>query len=130
MKNLRNSFSKVKKDIKHQIRGRKSKGDKPGAGEGEGSAGSPSSLPQPDPHVPTDGRREQGGGEPKAENENVGAGAAKKEKRPDWKATASSSARLILCGVRDSADAFGPLKSVAGGLYFILDNCEVRYLLS
>jgi hypothetical protein len=27
--------------------------------------------------------------------------------------------------VRDSADAFGPLKSVAGGLCFILENCEV-----
>jgi hypothetical protein len=28
--------------------------------------------------------------------------------------------------VRDAADAFGPLKSVAGGLCFILENCEVR----
>lgn len=35
-------------------------------------------------------------------------------------------AKLLLCGVRDSADAFGPLKSVAGGLYFILENFEVR----
>ena len=38
---------------------------------------------------------------------------------------ASSGARFILNGVKESADAFGPLKSVAGGLCFILDNCEV-----
>ena len=38
---------------------------------------------------------------------------------------ASSGARLILNGIKESADAFGPLKSVAGGLCFILDNCEV-----
>ena len=31
----------------------------------------------------------------------------------------------MLRGVRDTADAFGPLKSVAGGLCFILENCEV-----
>jgi hypothetical protein len=39
----------------------------------------------------------------------------------------ASGAKLILYGVRESADAFGPLKSVAGGLCFILDNCEVRH---
>ena len=43
-----------------------------------------------------------------------------------WKSTASATAKLLLRGVRDSADAFGPLKSVAGGLCFILENCEVR----
>jgi len=48
------------------------------------------------------------------------------EGKSDWKATTSAAARLFLRGVRDSADAFGPLKSVAGGLYFILENCEVR----
>jgi len=31
----------------------------------------------------------------------------------------------LLCGVRDSAGASGPLKSVAGCLCFILDSCEV-----
>ena len=35
-------------------------------------------------------------------------------------------AKLLLHGVRDSADAFGPLKSIAGGLCFILENYEVR----
>ena len=47
------------------------------------------------------------------------------EKKSDWKSTASATAKLLLRGVRDTADAFGPLKSVAGGLCFILDNCEV-----
>ena len=31
----------------------------------------------------------------------------------------------ILCGVRDLASAFGPLRSVAGALGFILENCNV-----
>ena len=47
------------------------------------------------------------------------------EAKSDWKSTAFAMARLLLRGVRDSADAFGPLKSVAAGLCFILDNCEV-----
>ena len=38
---------------------------------------------------------------------------------------ASSGAKLFLRGVKESADAFGPLKAVAGGLCFILENCEV-----
>ena len=130
MKNLRISLSKVKKDIKHQLGGRKNKGDKPGDGGGEGSVGSSSSLPQPDLGVSTGGGREQGGGGLNPESENVRAGPATDENRPDWKSTASSSARLVLRGVRDSADAFGPLRSVVGGLCFILDNCEVRYLSS
>ena len=44
------------------------------------------------------------------------------------KSTVSATAKLFLRGVRDSADAFGPLKSVAGGLCFILENCEVSPL--
>ena len=47
------------------------------------------------------------------------------EDKSNWRATTSAAAKLFLRGVRDSADAFGPLKSVAGGLYFILENCEV-----
>ena len=43
-----------------------------------------------------------------------------------WKSTASSTAKLLLRGVRESADAFPLLKSVAGGLCYILENCEVR----
>ena len=49
------------------------------------------------------------------------------EKKPSWKSNAFAVAKLLLRGVRDSADAFGPLKSVAGGLCFILENYEVRF---
>jgi len=47
------------------------------------------------------------------------------ENKRDWKSTAYETAKLLLRGVRDSADAFPPLKSAAGGLCFLLDNCEV-----
>jgi len=53
--------------------------------------------------------------------------AAVDETKSNWKSTASATAELFLRGVRDTADAFGPLKSVAGGLCFILENCEVRF---
>ena len=61
-------------------------------------------------------------------NESAGPSAAANdsEKKSNWKSTASAMAKLLLRGVSDSADAFSPLKSVAGGLYFILENCEVR----
>ena len=64
---------------------------------------------QPDPHP----------------GENTEPSATANEKKPSWKPTALATAKLLLRGVRDSADAFGPLKSVAGGLCFILENCEV-----
>ena len=51
--------------------------------------------------------------------------AAVDETKSNWKSTASATAKLLLRGVKDSADAFGPLKSVAGSLCFILENCEV-----
>ena len=100
MDEIRDSLSKFKKDIKHRFGKSKRKGDEPGLDGGDGSD---------------------------SEDENAGASAAD---RPDLGPTATSSAKLILRGVRDSADAFGPLKSVAGGLCFILENYEVRYLLS
>ena len=58
-------------------------------------------------------------------NENAEPSAAANEKGSSWKSTAFAAAKLLLRGVRDSADAFGPLKSVAGGLCFILENSEV-----
>ena len=51
--------------------------------------------------------------------------SATDEKKSNLGSLASSGARFILNGIKESADAFGPLKSVAGGLCFILDNCEV-----
>ena len=58
-------------------------------------------------------------------NENAEPSATANEKESSWKSTALTTAKLLLCGVRDSADAFGPLKSIAGGLCFILENREV-----
>jgi len=51
--------------------------------------------------------------------------AAADDNKPSWKSTASATAKLLIRGVRESADAFPPLKSVAGGLCAILDNYEV-----
>ena len=130
MDDLRASFSRFKTDIKHRLGRSKRKGDKPGAGGREESIGSSSSFPQSEPRASTGGGGEREGVGSNAGNENVGARAAVDEDRPGWKSTASSSAKLVLRAVRDSADAFGPLKSVAGGLCFILENCEVRCLPS
>jgi len=58
-------------------------------------------------------------------DESGGPSATADGNKLDWRSTVSSTAKLLLRGVRDSADAFGPLKSVAGGLCFILENCEV-----
>ena len=63
-------------------------------------------------------------GDPRPD-ENAEPNTAANEKKSNWKSTAFATAKLLLRGVRDSADAFGPLKSVAGGLCFILENCEV-----
>ena len=58
-------------------------------------------------------------------DESAGPGATGDEKESSWKSTASATAKLLLRGVRDTVDAFGPLKSVAGGLCFILENYKV-----
>jgi hypothetical protein len=125
MDDMRETLSKLKKGIKHRITGKKRKADKAQAGEhGERTevSGSPSG---PVTHAVTSGDHEQGENESGADGENAEPSAAANENKPGWKSTASSSAKLLLLGVRDSADAFGPLKSVAGGLCFILENCEV-----
>jgi hypothetical protein len=57
--------------------------------------------------------------------ENADPNAVANEKKSNWRSTASAGAKLLLRGVSESADGFGPLKSVAGGLRFILENCEV-----
>ena len=126
MNDLRDSLSRFKKGIKHRLGRSKLRGDKPAADGHEEGVGSSTSLPQPELRVSTGSGRGQAGDGSNAENEHVRVGAATDENRPGWKSTASSSAKLVLRAVRDSADAFGPLKSVAGGLCFILENCEVR----
>jgi len=126
MDDLRESFSRMKKGIKHRLPGSKRKADKPGVGGNEERIGPSGPLPRPGTPVVTGGDREREGDEPNADDESIEPrSAAPDENKSGWKSTASASAKLLLRGVRDSADAFGPLKSVAGGLCFILENCEV-----
>ena len=126
MDDLRDSFSSLKKCIKRRIKGKKGKADNPGAGRSGETVGPSGPPPRPGPAVTTGGGREQEGDEPNAGDESlVEPSAAPDENKPDWK---SGSAKMLLREVRDSADAFGPLKAVAGGLCFILENCEVCFL--
>ena len=125
MDDLRESFSRIKKGIKHRLPGSKRKADKPGAGGSEERIGPSDPLPRPGTPVATGGDCEREGDEPNVDDEGVESSAVPDENKSDWGFTASASAKLLLRGVRDSADAFGPLKSVAGGLCFILENCEV-----
>ena len=121
MDDIRRSLSRFKKGVKHRLTGSNRKADKSAtSGLVEGSDTSGLVL-QPDAGVVTDGGHEGAG----ANEENVGQSAVVGQSGSDWKATTSASAKLLLRGVRDSADAFGPLKSVAGGLCFFLDNYEV-----
>ena len=59
-------------------------------------------------------------------DESAKPGPAASEEKSNWRSTAVAAAKSLLRGVNESADAFGPLKSVAGGFCFILDNYEVR----
>ena len=127
MDDIRDSFSRLKKGVKHRLTGSKRKADKTRAGGHGERANSSASLPRPGPHVVAGGERGQGGIESDAGDEGVGPSAAADENKSDWKSTASASAKLVLRGVCNTADAFGPLKSIAGGLCFILDNCEVWF---
>ena len=55
------------------------------------------------------------------------AGTATDEGGSGWKAAVSALANPLRQEVRDSAGAFGPLKSVTGRLCFILENYDVRF---
>ena len=154
MDDVRNSLSRLKKGIKRRLKRRKGKGDGTEAGKDRERVDSPGPLPQSEPAVVTGGGHKGGGTEagedgervdspqpepavvtgggrkgeghgPDADDNSVGPSAATDKNKPDWKSAASASTKLLLRGVRDSADAFPPLKSVAGGLCFILENCEV-----
>ena len=58
-------------------------------------------------------------------DETVELGGAVEDSKQSWKSTVSATAELLR-GVRGSVNAFVPLKSVAGNLCSILENCEVR----
>ena len=128
MDDIRESFSEVKKRIKHRLTGKSRKADKARAG-GRGvevdNVEPSGSVP---PQAVTNDDSEREGDEPSADDESARPNTAADESESDWKTTASASAKLLLRGVSSSSDAFGPLKSVAGGLCFILENCEVGSL--
>ena len=48
------------------------------------------------------------------------------ENKPELSSTAYASARLAIDVLKESSDAFAPLKSVAGGLSAILKHYDVR----
>ena len=124
MDNARSSLFGLKDDFKHLLERNKRKADKTwpdGRGERSYSPGPPA---RPESQVIADSDRERRGNISSIGIENPGPSAAPDENRSEWKSTVSASAKLLLRGVRDSADAFGPLKSIAGGLCFILENCE------
>ena len=124
MDDRRASFYKLKKNIKHLLtEGKRNANNLRAGGSGE-KIGPSDSLPRPGPPVLTGGDREREGNEPDVDNESVGPSAVLDENKSDWKSTVSAMAKLLR-EVRDSADTFPPLKSAVGGLYFILENCEV-----
>ena len=49
------------------------------------------------------------------------------ENKPNWKSTLHASAGLVIDVLKESSDAFTPLKSVAGGLSAILKHYDVRH---
>ena len=51
--------------------------------------------------------------------------SAADENKSDWKATTYAATKLAIDMVKESADAFPPLKSVVGGLSAILNHCDV-----
>jgi hypothetical protein len=48
------------------------------------------------------------------------------ENKPNWKSTLHASAGLVIDVLKESSDAFTPLKSVTGGLSAILKHYDVR----
>ena len=124
MDDLRSGISRFRKDIEHQFGSNRRKADENWA---DGRRGSPGPSARPESQVVMDSDLEREGNESDMDVESLGPSVAPDENNTGWRSTVSASAKLLLRGVRDSADAFGPLKSIAGGLCFILENCEVRF---
>ena len=61
---------------------------------------------------------------PESSNNTVDS-RAMSENKSNWKSTAYATTKLAINLVKESSDAFPPLKSVAGGLSAILSHCEV-----
>ena len=124
MDNVRGSLSGLKHGIERRLERNKRKLDKTwlDGGEGRNSPG-PSARLESQAAIDSDFERE--GNQSNMDVESHRPSVAPDENKSGWKSTVSDSAKLVLRGVRDSADVFGPLKSIAGGLCFILENCEV-----
>ena len=60
MDNIRNSVSRLKKDLKHRLRGKKDKSDRSGANAAGERIDSSGSLPQPEPRVAAGGHDGEG----------------------------------------------------------------------
>ena len=123
MDNARGSLSGLKHDIKHLLERNKRKADKTWP---DGQRSSPGPSARPESQVVMDSDREPEGNESDMDVDSPGLSVSLDEHKSSRKSTVSASAKLLLRGVRDSADFFGPLKSIAGGLCFILENGEVR----
>ena len=126
MDDVRGSLSGLKHDIKHLLGRNKRKADEKWADGREERRGSPGPSARPESQAVMDSDLEREGNESDMDVEDLGPSVAPDENNSGWRSTVSASAKLLLRGVRDSADALGPLKSIAGGLCFILENCEVR----
>ena len=98
-----------------------------GSGEGSDVDGKKTDRPDDPPHPPLIVSADNTDDSAVPDHVQEAPSLDQNEKKSDWKSTASATAKLLLRGVSDSADAFGPLKSVAGGLYFILENRAVRH---
>jgi len=68
---FRDSFSKLKKKVKHRLTGRKPKPSETGADVGGERVDSRGSRPESEPHVVAGGSRDQGGEEPDAEGGQI-----------------------------------------------------------
>lgn len=142
----RNPFSKLKKRVKNRLTGKKAIPDETGEDAGGTTLEPTDPLPRPEAHTVEDDNRQGGGNKDDTGGNQVGSvdkplgpdeprlvsvdergepGVIADGRKSDWRSTASVTAKLLLRGVRDTADVFGPLKSVAGGLCFILENCDV-----
>ena len=63
----------------------------------------------------------------KFQDDSAGPGVVR-ESKSDWKSTTYATTKLAINLVKESSDAFPPLKSVVGGLSAILDHCDVRFV--
>ena len=117
MDGIQDSLSEQKHRIKRISEGKERKPDETRAGGGGEGSDSPGSLARPESQVVTDNSCKQEGNETNMATASVGPTVAPDEN--------TSAAAELLRGVRDSADTFGPLNSIAGCLCSILENFEV-----